>query len=192
MVTDNNKIPMFVLTQEQINQIASIAGEEAVKAFRKEQGKAEKKQRREENKVRRTKDILRSYRRIKANLSEEAEFTEEEQIELRWKFIQDLMGNANEMVSKPEITIMDVEKRRQEDLYCIYCVDRATEMYRKECEESGNVEKKRRYRELSMMYLEEKEYTVQEIADIEQVSDKTVYKDLGIACGIVTVYLLGV
>ena len=43
-----------------------------------------------------------------------------------------------------------------------------------------------------MMYLEEKEYTVQEIAEIEQVSDKTVYKDLGIACGIVTVYLLGV
>ena len=42
-----------------------------------------------------------------------------------------------------------------------------------------------------MMYLEEREYTVQEISQVEKVSDKTVYKDLGIACGIVAVYLLG-
>lgn len=65
-------------------------------------------------------------------------------------------------------------------------------MYRRECEQSGSEEAKRRYRELSMMYLDEKAYTVQKISDIEQLSDKTVYNDLGIACGIVTVYLLGI
>ena len=43
-----------------------------------------------------------------------------------------------------------------------------------------------------MMYLEEKQYSVQEISEVENVSDKTVYKDLGIACGIVAVYLLGI
>ena len=64
-------------------------------------------------------------------------------------------------------------------------------MYREECEKSGSEEAKCRYRELSMMYLEEKAYTVQEISEVEKVSDKTVYKDLGIACGIVAVYLLG-
>ena len=42
-----------------------------------------------------------------------------------------------------------------------------------------------------MMYLDEKQYSVQEISEVEKVSDKTVYKDLGIACGIVAVYLLG-
>lgn len=188
----DNDVQQYILTQGQINQIASIAGKEAVKAFRKEQTKAEKKHKREENKVRRTKNMLRSYRRIKATLSDEAEFTEEEQIELRWKFIQDLMGNANEIIGKSERVIKDTEKRRREDMYCIYRIDRAVEMYRKECEESGNVEAKRRYRELCMMYLEEKPHDVQEIAAIEQVSDKTVYKDLGIACGIVTVYLLGI
>ena len=64
-------------------------------------------------------------------------------------------------------------------------------MYREECERSGSEEAKRRYRELSMMYLEDREYSVQEISQVEKVSDKTVYKDLGIACGIVAVYLLG-
>ncbi len=186
------KIPMYVLTQEQINQIAAVAGEEAVKRFWAEQVKSDKKRAREENKVKKTKKMLSSYRRIKATLSDEVEFTEEEQIELRWKFIQDLMGNVRETVSRSERTIKDGEKRRQEDLYCIYRIEKATEMYREECEKSGSEEAKRRYRELSMMYLEEKRYSVQEISEVENVSDKTVYKDLGIACGIVAVYLLGI
>lgn len=194
MATDRteSKIPMYVLTQEQINQIAAVAGEEAVKRFRAEQVESDKKRAREENKVKKTKKMLSSYRRIKATLSDEAEFTEEEQIELRWKFIQDLMGSVRETVSRSERTIKDEEKRRQEDLYCIYRIEKATEMYREECEKSGSEEAKRRYRELSMMYLEEKQYSVQEISEVENVSDKTVYKDLGIACGIVAVYLLGI
>ncbi len=191
METDN-KIPMYVLTQEQINQIAAVAGKEAVQTFRAEQVKAEKKRAREENKVKKTKKMLSSYRRMKATLSDEAEFTEEEKVELRWKFIQDLMGSAREAVSKSERVIQDGEKRRQEDLYCIYRIEKATEMYREECEKSGSEEAKRRYRELSMMYLEDREYSVQEISQVEKVSDKTVYKDLGIARGIVAVYLLGI
>lgn len=186
------KIPMYVLTQEQINQIAAVAGEEAVKRFLTEQVKSDKKRAREENKVKKTKKMLSSYRRIKATLSDEAEFTEEEQIELRWKFIQDLMGSVKETVSRSERTIKDEERRRQEDLYCIYRIEKAVEMYREECEKSGSEEAKRRYRELSMMYLEEKQYSVQEISEVENISDKTAYKDLGIACGIVAVYLLGI
>lgn len=194
MATDKTekKIPMYVLTQEQINQIAAVAGEEAVKRFRAEQVKYDKKRANEENKVKKTKKMLSSYRRIKATLSEETEFTEEEQVELRWKFIEDLMGNVKETVSKSERTIQDEEKRRQEDLYCIYRIEKATEMYREECEKSGSEEAKRRYRELSMMYLEEKQYSVKEISEVENISDKTVYKDLWIACEIVAVYLLGI
>ncbi len=188
----NNEIPMYAITQEQINQIAAIAGKEAVQTFRTEQAKVEKKRAREENKVKKTKKMLSSYRRIKTTLSDEVEFTEEEQIELRWKFIQDLMGSTGETVSKSERVIQEGEKRRQEDLYCIYRIEKATDMYREECEKSGSEEAKRRYRELSMMYLEDKEYSVQEISQVEKVSDKTVYKDLGIACGIVAVYLLGI
>ena len=188
----DKEIPMYILTQEQINQIAAIAGKEAVQTFRAEQLKAEKKRDREENKVKKTKKMLGSYRRIKATLSDESVFTEEEQIELRWKFIQDLMGNTKEAVSKSERVIQDGEKRRQEDLYCIYRIEKATDMYREECEKSGSEEAKRRYRELDMMYLEDREYTVQVISQIEKVSDKTVYKDLGIACGIVSVYLFGI
>ncbi len=188
----DGKISMYVLTQEQINQIAAVAGEEALKRFCTEQAKHDRKRARQENKVSKTKKMLSSYRRIKATLSDEAEFTEEEQIELRWKFIQDLMGNSKEAVTRSERMVNDEEKRRQEDLYCVYRIEKAVEMYREECEKSGSEEAKRRYRELHMMYLEEKQYSVQEISTVENVSEKTVYKDLGIAYGIVAVYLLGI
>lgn len=185
-------IVKYLLSQEELDKIATIASQEAVRFFREEQIKADEKRAREENKVKKTKKMLSSYRRIKAVMTEEAEFTEEEQIELRWKFIQDLMGKTYETVSKSERVIKDSEKRRQEDLYCIYRIEKAAEMYREECERSGSEEAKRRYRELSMMYLEKKEHSVQEISLVENVSEKTVYKDLGIACGIVAVYLLGI
>lgn len=86
---------------------------------------------------------------------------------------------------------LDYYLKREEDLYCVFRIEKATEMYREECEKSGSEEAKRRYRELSMMYLDEKPYTVQEISEVENISDKTVYKDIGIACGIVAIYLLG-
>lgn len=186
------KMQMYVLTQEQIDQIAAVAGKEAVQIFRVEQRKVEKKRAREEDKAKKTKKMLRSYRRMKAALADEEEFTEEEKAELRWKFIQDLMGSAKETVSKSERVMQDGEKRRQEDLYCIYRIEKAAEMYQEECERSGSEEAKRRYRELRMMYLEDREYSVQEISQVEKVSDKTVYKDLGIACGIIAVYLFGI
>ncbi len=41
-----------------------------------------------------------------------------------------------------------------------------------------------------MKYLEDREYTVQEISQIEKVGDKAIYKDLEIAYKIVTVIYL--
>jgi hypothetical protein len=151
----------------------------------------ERRRKKEDSKVRKTKKLLSSYRRIKATLSDGEQFTPEEQAELRWKFIEDLMGNTREIAGKSERTIKDTERKREEDLYCVFRIEKATEMYREECEKSGSEEAKRRYRELSMMYLDEKPYTVQEISEVENISDKTVYKDIGIACGIVAIYLLG-
>lgn len=188
----NQKATMYVLTQEQINEIAAIGAKEALKVHRKERQKDERKRARDADKVKQTKKMLSSYRRIKAILEDEEEFTEEEKTELRWKFIEDLMGNAREVAGKSDKTIKDMERRRQEDRYCVYRIEKATEMYKNECELTGSDEAKRRYRELSMLYLDEKKHTVQEIAEVEKVSDKTVYKDIGIACKIVAVYLLGI
>lgn len=181
----------YLLSQEELNQIAAVASKEAVRVFRNEQIKADKKRARNEDKVRRTKKMLSSYRRMKATLSEEATFTEEEKIELRWKFIEDLMGNSTALVSKAEMAAIDSEKKRQENLYCIHCIENAVRLYGEECEKSTSEEGKRRFRELYAMYIDELPSTVPEIAERENVSEKTVYKDLGIASSIIAIYLLG-
>lgn len=186
------EVTRYVLTREQIDEIAAIGAKEALRVHRKERQKDERKRAREGDKVKQTKKMLSSYRRIKATLEDEEEFTEEEKTELRWKFIEDLMGNTKDIAGKSDKTIKDMERRRQEDRYCVYRIEKATEMYKNECEMSGSEEAQRRYRELSMLYLDDRKYTVQEIAKIEKVSDKTVYKDMGIACKIIAVYLLGI
>lgn len=88
---------IFPLTQEQINQIAAIGAKEGVRAYKEEQKKEERRRKKEDSKVRKTKKLLSSYRRIKATLSDGEQFTPEEQVELRWKFIEDLMGNTREI-----------------------------------------------------------------------------------------------
>lgn len=181
----------YLLSQEEVNRIAAIASKEAVKVYRAEQMKAEKIKAKNEDKVKRCKKMLSSYRRMKATLSEEVEFTEEEKIELRWKFVEDLMGSSKAIVSRSEMTVIDTEKKRQENLYCIHCIENAVRLYGEECDKSTSEEGKRRFRELCAMYIDEVPMSVSEIAEKENVSEKTVYKDIGIACKIIAVYLLG-
>ena len=194
MVGGNSRevVKLYAITQEQIDKITATASKVAVDAYKRERTKEDKKKEREENKVKKTKKLLGSYRRIKAILSDGEKFSAEEQIEIRWKFIEDLMGNSKEIAGKSERTIKDAERKREEDLYCAFRIEKAVEMYREECEKIGSEEAKRRYRELNMMYLSDTHYTVQEISEIENISDKTIYKDLGIACSIVAIYLWGV
>lgn len=185
------EVAKFLLSQEDIDRIALIASKEAVKTYRDEQAKAERKRARENDKIRRTKKLLSSYRRMKAAIDEEVEFTEDEKIELRWKFVEDLMGSSKAFVSKSERTVIDSEKKRQENLYCISCIDNAVRLYEEECDKCSSEEAKRRCRELKAMYIDDAPMTVQEMAEAEMISEKTVYKDLGIACSIIAVYLLG-
>lgn len=181
----------YTVTENELAMIAEVAAEKAVAVFKAEQAKENRKRKREEDKVSRTKKMLSSYRRMKATLSEEATFTEEEKIELRWKFIEDLMGNSAELTSKSELVAIDSEKKRQENLYSIHCIENAIRLYGEECEKSSNEEGKRRYKEIYDLYIAENPSTVQEIAENENISEKTVYKDIGIACKIIAVYLLG-
>lgn len=185
----NNVTQKKMLTE---TDIARIAAREALKVYMEENKKHDPVAEKERDKVKNTKRILSSYRRAKAKLQEEVEFSEDEKMDLRWRFVEDLMGSARSIVNRSEMTIISDEKRRKEDAYLIRCIERAVEMYEKECQEIGSEEVKRRFRELRMMYLEEKIYTVQQIAEAENISEKTVYKDIGIACRVLAVYLLGI
>ncbi len=65
-------------------------------------------------------------------------------------------------------------------------------MYKRECETAGKSEAMRRYRAVDMLHIQEKGKTVQEIAALEGVSDKAIYKDLGTAYKALAVYMISV
>lgn len=179
----------YSLTQEQLNSIAAIAANKAVEAYRSEEQKTQK--RRENENVRVTKRKLQSYRRVKASLAETETFTDDEKIELRWAFVKDLMGADFNGIEKAEDRIRSVENKRKRDSFEIQSIDRAMELYKAEVDKAENDEAKRRYRVIYAMYIDDEAMTIEEIAQIENVSEKTVYRDIGLACKVVAVYLLG-
>lgn len=183
------KEPRYLLTQEQINSIAEMAADKAVEAYRSEERKAHR--RKDNENVRITKKKLQSYRRVKASLADTEEFTDDEKIELRWAFVKDLMGSAYDSIEKSEERIRSVETRRKRDSFEIQSIDRAMRLYGLEAESSTNDEFRRRYRELYAMYIADEAKGVKEIAEEENISEKIVYRDIGIACKILAVYLLG-
>ena len=183
-------VERYLITAEEVGRIAEIAASEASKVYREEQKKSEKKERNSADKVKRTKKLLSDYRRLKREIPESDEFSIAEKVEKRWAFIRDLMGSA--YAKKPESIIEDEEKRRAENMYYIERIEKAVETYRQECEVSRKPEAMRCFREVYGYYMDEEEKTVAQIAAEECVSEKTVYKDIGNACKIISVYLLGV
>lgn len=181
---DNNILPEELLTT-----VAQIASNVAIQFYKEEVSKAEKNKRRQ--KINDTKKQLTSYRKIKRWLKEEGKFTEEEKAEYRWEFVKDLMGSANNYVSKSERIIEDEEKRRQENLYAIYRIETAMKLYKEECDMSSNEEDKRRYREVYAMHISDNPMTIQELAEKEYVSERTVKRDLNAAYMIIAFYLYG-
>lgn len=185
---EGNRI--YQVTGRELTQIAEISAREAVKMCREERKKTEKREQSNADKVKRTKKLLSDYRRLKREIPENEEFTEGEKVEKRWAFLRDLMGSAH--INSQESVVEKEEKRRAENMYYINRIERAIETYREECETSKKPEAMRCYREVYEYYIAEEEKTVAQIASEECVSEKTVYKDIGNACKIIAVYLLGV
>jgi len=71
-------------------------------------------------------------------------------------------------------------------------VNTMLEVYKQSCDKSPNPEEKRRYRVIEGLYLKKVPESVQKIAEMEQIAERTVYKDVTIACKRLTALIFGV
>lgn len=183
----------YQLTAKQLEELMNLAGKAAAKQCLVEIEKKQIKMKKDAEKQRynKTKDMLKSYRREKIKLEDEARFTEEEQASMRWEFLVDLIGNPDQSVSKAERVVDDFESKRRDTKYAIWSIDNAIRLYEQEVELSGNDVDKRRFAELMAMYIDDDAMDVHELAEYYQVTEKAIYKDIGIATRIMTVYLFG-
>lgn len=171
-------------TQADLLFVAEAAAKKTVAAI----DQMNRKNQRQNDPARAAKRMLSDYRRLKIAQKEDIVISEAEGLEMRWQYLVDLMGAPDRQLIT-ENTAYAREKKLQYNQYKIQQVENAMALYRRECENARNEEAMRRYREVEMMYIDEIARTAQEIAEIEGVSDKCVYKDLGIACKIIAVYL---
>lgn len=184
------KMVLVTLTQEQLKELnkeaAKIGAAEASKHIMREKNNEEGSM--EARKFKKTKALLASYKNMKEASGLEQDLTDVEKAEYRWKFLKDLMENKEE---KSELIIKDVKKRIQENAYALRIIDQAISMYRSECEKNGMQEGARGLRALEMLYISKGDHDVKKVAEVENVSEKTIYKDIGIACKGLSYYIFG-
>jgi len=71
-------------------------------------------------------------------------------------------------------------------------VNTMLKVYKQGCDKSPNPEDRRRYRVIEGLYLKKAPESVQEIAEKEQIAERTVYKDITTACRRLTALIFGV
>lgn len=183
-------VVLVTLTQEQLIELnkeaAKIGAAEAFKHILREKNNREGNI--EARKLRKTKALLSSYKSMKELSGLERTLTEAEKVEYRWQFLNDLMENQEE---RSDAVIRDVEKRTQENAYALQVIEQAISMYRSECEKNGLQEGARGLRALERLYILKDNYDVRGIAEVENVSEKTIYKDINIACKGLAYYVFG-
>jgi len=71
-------------------------------------------------------------------------------------------------------------------------VNTMLKVYKQGCDKSPNPEDRRRYRVIEGLYLKKVPESVQEIAEKEQIAERTVYKDVTTACKRLTALIFGI
>ena len=183
---------MFYITKEQLDEFRSKTVKDVIDAVRKEDAKMA----RAKSPIERAKSVLKSYRQLRIKYEEyveEIEFTEEEQIELKYMFLEDLMGTQNiyNEVTKMEKKMIDEEKSRRKSVFDLIRIERAAEMYQMECEKSEREDDILRWHVMYYAYFDEKKRSMEEIAEICNISKRTAFNYLNSAVKSFAFYLFG-
>jgi hypothetical protein len=185
---------LVFMTQDMLKELMKVAARTASRTTIDEMEKQREKAIKQNYDLRykRTKDRLRGYRMLKQKVEAEMEFTEPEEDYWRYTFLEDLMGNPESFMEKPTAQLNKEEAQRYSDRRKLALTDNALTLYETDCQKHGRELDQRRYEEMRMFYgLDSEPMTAQEIAEIKQVTDKAIYKDVGIATKIMSVYLFG-
>ena len=174
----------LTITVEKILELAK----EVAKTTVNEINELEEKKREVYSPQKAAKKMLSDYRRLKRVATDEIQPTKEEAISLQWEYLRELMGNPDEKLYAEKVAYI-TELKLQYNYYKVKKIEKAVSFYKQECEDNGSEESLRRYRVIDALYMNKNKASVQEIAEQEHVSEKTIYKDDNIARSIIAIYL---
>lgn len=177
----------YAITQEMIDDLIKKATKAGIEAYTKKETKAkEKKDRAIVGKVRK---ILETYRTLNNDLLHSDYETEYAQKELRFKCVEDLMSPGE--THTDDIMAREIERLRR-NAWSKRQIERAIDLLEEDCRREGISEAMRKYRVIMALYIDDEKMSYEEIAEQENVVERTVYKDAAEACKMMAPYLLNI
>lgn len=179
------------LTPE-LEAIVRLASETAVESYRKElerQQEQDGKARRERHHrvVNSAKMLLKNYRRFKKMTVSSVYGKDTSTNETLVELLELMQG----IYRSGELEVVSIKDRVARTELMIEHIDAMLEVYKKDCNRSP--EGQRRYRVIYWMYLSEDESkTAEDIAEMENVVVRTVFRDIKTACEELAVLFFGI
>jgi hypothetical protein len=170
--------------QDGIIRIAAEVGSKiALETFAKQ--KEKEKRFRADRRFRDTKRLMRNYREIKIHAGDAiaslAEIDKED-----FDFFRSLMEDRS------EIDVESIIMSKAKSAIILTHIDAMLKAYETICFGSKKPEEQRRYRVLESMCLKEEQTLVRDIAELENIDIRTVYKDFDTACEKMSALLFGI
>lgn len=165
------------LTEKQLKLITQTASQEAIKAFKEDQVKRQKEK--HDTRLRNIKLLLNNYRALVLH----CEKLKDDLVKFEDTSIQDL--------DLEEISLESIESIKQsktKSLAMVYFVRGKMEAYKRSCSQ----DELKYFRVLEMKYITPRKYTIQEIAERENIDKVTVYRYLNKAIEDLPVIFFGV
>lgn len=197
MNANNSTLPKAVL-----DQIVEVAARTAVQESKQidvaeiarlavaeyEQAEVKKRKESEKRYIGYTRKALEGFRALKASIADEKSITIEETDYKRFEFLKDLMDPREIHATRK---FEGEAKIRMENRFYVKKMERALSYVKREIEASGSEEMERKYRVVMAMYVDKKRLTPKEIAEKENINERTVYKDVTAICKVLSIYLYG-
>lgn len=165
------------------DDIVRVAAETALEVYAKE--KQKERRRCADRRLRDTKRLMRNYREIKIHAGDAiaslAEVANDD-----YEFFHNLMSDGD------KIDVEAIVRSKAKSAIMLAHVDAMLRAYQVICYGSIKPEDQRRYRVLEARFLIEKPLPIHEIAERENIDNRTVYKDIDAACEKMSALLFGI
>lgn len=151
-------------------EIIQMAVEAGISAYKNENEKNIKQIR--DKRLQNTKLLFKNYRLFSEHCKNA--IFEESEIDEKAIDIMDLMWSNN---NRP-IIVESIKNSTKRTYLIMKHIDEMLDVYKIMCEKSGKYEEVRRYNIIYKMYCSDDIYTASEIAEMEDIDNRTVYKDI--------------
>lgn len=131
--------------------------------------------------------VLRRYRELVAHVEEAVYEATQAEDDYSLQSILELMGCHSGKV----FSIDNMRENVATVRLLVVHMERMLDQWRLLCEHSGKEEEMRRYRVVTMMYIDPKPTPIEEIANFEHIDKRTVYRDIDAAIDKLAVLFFG-